>query len=91
MNAWPRRLGVSMGAKEKNVTGVDPRYVREEVLHPVYRVDFWDESRACYENWLENAVSIDYALARAEADRHGRYVGIWAELNYEGGLAYWLP
>lgn len=74
-----------MGMKIMKVTGVDPRYVSEEESNPVYRVDFWDESRASEENRLENAESIDDVLAWAEANRNGRYVVIWVEYSYEGG------
>lgn len=74
-----------MGAKKMKVTGVDPRYVSEEVPNPTYRVDFWDENRAGHENRLENAESIDEVLAWAEANRHGRYVVIWVEYHYECG------
>lgn len=52
-----------MGTKNMTVTNVDPRYFSEEVPNPVYRVDFWDESRANHENRLENAGSIDEVLA----------------------------
>lgn len=75
-----------MGKKNMKVTGVDPRYVNEEEHHPVYRVDFWDETRASDENRLENAESIDDVLAWAEANRRGRYVVIWVEYIYEGGI-----
>lgn len=75
-----------MGTKNMTVAGVDPRNVSEEVPDPVYRVDFWDESRSSHENRLENAGSIDEVLVWAEANHHGRYVVIWAEYNYEGGI-----
>lgn len=35
-----------MGTEHMKVTGIDPRYVSQEESHPVYRVDFWDETRA---------------------------------------------
>jgi len=85
-----------MGTKNMKVTSVDPRYVSEEEPNPVYRVDFWDETRASNENRLENVESIDDVLLWAEANRRGRYVVIWVEYSYEGGtgmsrLRGWEP
>ena len=74
-----------MGTENMKVSSVDPRYVSQEDPQPVYRVDFWDEYRASYENRVENADSIDDVRAWAEANRRGRYVVIWVEYTYEGG------
>lgn len=74
-----------MGIENMKVSSVDPRYVSQENPHPVYRVDFWDENRACFENRIENADSVDDVHAWAEANRRGRYVVIWVEYSYEGG------
>ncbi|HJX80000.1 hypothetical protein [Glutamicibacter sp.] len=75
-----------MIAENIKVTLVDPRYVSQENPDPVYRVDFWDENCASYENRLENAESVVDVLAWAEANRHGCYAVIWVEYSYEGGI-----
>lgn len=68
-----------MGAENLKAYGVDPRYVSQESLDPVYRVDFWDENRASDENRIENAEGILEVLAWAEDSRRGRHVVIWVE------------
>ncbi|HJX78655.1 hypothetical protein [Glutamicibacter sp.] len=85
-----------MSAAKIKASLVDPRYVSQENPYPVYRVDFWDEDRACYENRIEDAESIVEVLAWAEANRHGRYAVIWVEYIYEGGIGmtrlhWWIP
>ncbi|GAA2943258.1 hypothetical protein GCM10010525_03970 [Glutamicibacter bergerei] len=77
---------MSMNAEKFKATLVDPRYISQENTDPVYRVDFWNEDRACYENRIENTEGIVDVLAWAEANRHGRYAVIWAEYSYEGGI-----
>lgn len=76
---------MDMGMENLKVSCVDPRYVSQEDSQPAYRMDFWDENRASYENRIENADSVDDVRARAEADRRGRYVVIRVEYSYEGG------
>ncbi|MGV2856258.1 hypothetical protein ACNPON_03585 [Glutamicibacter sp. AGC13] len=85
-----------MSAEKIRATLVDPRYVSQENPNPVYRVDFWDEDRVCYENRIEDAESIVDVLAWTEAHRHGRYAVIWVEYTYEGGIGMtrlhgWIP
>ena len=85
-----------MGLENMKVSSVDPRYVSQEDLNPVYRVDFWDENCASYENRIENADSVEDVCAWAEANRRGRHVVIWVEYSYEGGtgmsrLRGWEP
>lgn len=85
-----------MSMEHVKASGVDPRYVSQEELDPVYRVDFWDENRASDEYRLENAQSVHDVVSWAEANRHGRHVVIWVEYAYEGGtgltrLLGWEP
>ncbi|MCS3491576.1 hypothetical protein M2368_000548 [Arthrobacter sp. JUb119] len=75
-----------MSAEKIKATLVDPRYVSQENPDPMYRVDFWDEDRACSEYRIENAESIVDVLSWAEANRHGRYAVIWVEYIFEGGI-----
>lgn len=68
-----------MDARSLKAYGVDPRYVTQEILDPVYRVDFWDEHCASDENRIDHAQSVQDVLAWAETNRRGRYVVIWVE------------
>ena len=74
-----------MGVESIKVSLVDPRYVSEEDLTPVYRVDFWNENGDSSEHRLENAACVDDVLAWAEANRNGRQAVIWVEYRHEGG------
>lgn len=67
-------------------TLVDPRYVTTEIETPVYRVDFWDQNRASYENRIENAQSVVQVLDWAEAHRDGQYVVVWVEFSDKSGV-----
>lgn len=67
------------------VSLVDPRYVSEEDLVPVYRVDFWNENGDSSEHRLENAAGVDDVLAWAEANKDGRQAVFWVEYRHEGG------
>lgn len=79
-----------MGVDGIKASLVDPRYVGEEVLTPVYRVDFWNENLDSTEHRLENAACVDDVLAWAEANSNGRRAVIWVEYNYEGGTGMCL-
>ncbi|MGR6901668.1 hypothetical protein [Glutamicibacter creatinolyticus] len=73
-----------MGVESIKATLVDPRYVTEEDLTPVYRVDFWNENGGSSEHRLENAACVDDVLAWAEANKGRRRAVIWVEYRHEG-------
>ncbi|GAA1114785.1 hypothetical protein [Arthrobacter flavus] len=74
-----------MAVESIKVSLVDPRYVSEENLAPVYRVDFWNDNRDSSEHRLEHAACVDDVLAWAEANSNGRQAVIWVEYSHEGG------
>ncbi|ASN39433.1 hypothetical protein CGQ24_10675 [Arthrobacter sp. 7749] len=73
-----------MGVESMKISPVDPRYVSEEDLTPVYRVDFWNENCDSSEHRIENAACVEDVLAWAEANRNGRQAVVWVEYNYGG-------